>query len=56
MATRANVDVNDAIIYRASRLNQRHQEMVQTIEDMNAAMKAKEILAAYEGIDKVLLE
>lgn len=56
MAKRANVDVNDAIIYRASRLNQRHQEMVQIIEEMNAAMKAKEILAAYEGIDKVLLE
>ncbi len=56
MATRANMDVNDAIIYRASRLNQRHQEMVQLIEEMNAAMKAKEILAAYEGIDQVLLE
>lgn len=56
MAKRANVDVNDAIIYRASRLNQRHQEMVQIIEEMNVSMKAKEILAAYEGIDKVLSE
>ena len=56
MAKKANMDVNDAIVYRVSRLNQRHQEMVQIIEEMNAAMKAKEILATYEGIDKVLSE
>lgn len=56
MAQRANMDVNDAIIYRASRLYQRHQELVQIIEDMDAAIKAQEIIAKYEGIDKILLE
>lgn len=56
MAQRANMNVNDAIIYRTSRLYQRHNELVEIIEEMDAAIKAQEILAKYPGIDKIILE
>lgn len=56
MAQRANMNVNDAIIYRTSQLYQRHNELVKIIEEMDAAIKAQEILTKYQGIDKVILE
>lgn len=56
MAQRANMNVNDAIIYRTSCLYQRHNELVEIIEKMDAAIKAQEILAKYPGIDKIILE
>lgn len=56
MAQRANMNVNDAIIYRTSRLYKRHNELVEIIEKMDAAIKAQEILAKYPGIDKIILE
>ena len=56
MAQKANMNVNDAIIYRTSRLYQRHNELVEINEEMDAAIKAQEILAKYLGIDKIILE
>lgn len=56
MAQRTNMNVNDAIIYRTSCLYQRHNELVEIIEKMDAAIKSQEILAKYPGIDKIILE
>ena len=56
MATKQGIDINDAIVYRASKLKQRHDELVQRgmIKDMEK--EAAKVAAKFPHVEKILQE
>ena len=54
MAIKLNIDTNDEIIYRASRLRQRHAELIKRLQEKDLSKRAKEILKSYPKIPTVL--
>lgn len=53
MARRLNMDTGDAIIYRVSRLYQRHKELVERCQQMELSLQAAEILREYPHIEEI---
>lgn len=56
MAKRVGLDVNDAIIYRARKLTERHAEIVQQVKDKELLIRASEISENYPQVDAVCAE
>jgi len=53
MAKSLGVDTSDEIIFRASKLKQRHQEMVRLMEERNIEEQAEEYLTKYPNVNQV---
>ena len=53
MAKRLKFNTNDAIVYRAKKLVQRHNELVALVEDKELAIRAGEILEKFSDVDNV---
>ena len=56
MARRLKMDTDDAIIYRARKLRQRHDELVELCEQKERAIRAGEILEKYPHIEDIFRE
>lgn len=56
MACRLGMDTGDAIIYRARKLRQRHDELVELCGQKERAVRAGEILGKYPHIEDILQE
>ena len=56
MACRLKMDTKDAIIYRARKLRQRHDELVELCGQKDHAVRAGEILGKYPHIEDILQE
>lgn len=56
MACRLKMDTNDAIIYRARKLRQRHDELVELCGQKDRAVRAGEILRKYPHIEEIFQE
>lgn len=56
MACRLGMDTGDAIIYRARKLRQRHDELVELCGQKERAVRAGEILGKYPHIEGILQE
>ena len=54
MARRVKMNVHDEIVYRASRLFQRHQELVEYIAQNRLSVTAMELAEAYPYINDIL--
>ncbi len=54
MARRVKMNVHDEIVYRASRLFQRHQELVEYIAENRLSVTAMELAEAYPYINDIL--
>lgn len=56
MAKRVKMDLYDEIVYRASKLYQRHQELVEYIEENKLSVTAGELAETYPYINDILPE
>lgn len=56
MAERMQMDTKDEIIYRTSRLYQRHKKMIQLMEEKDMQLQVQEILTKNKEIPQVLAE
>ena len=56
MAKRVKMDIYDEIVYRASKLYQRHQELVEYIEENKLAVTAGELADTFPYINDILPE
>lgn len=56
MACRLKMDTGDAIIYRARKLRQRHDELVELCGQKEHALRAGEILGKYPHVEDILQE
>ncbi len=56
MACRLGMDTNDAIIYRARKLRQRHDELVELCGQKERAVRAGETLGKYPHIEEIFQE
>lgn len=56
MAIRAKMNVNDEIIYRVKKLQQRHDELIQHLGSKNLAIQAGEIATKFPNVDRVCEE
>ena len=54
MAKKLGIDTSDEIIYRATKLRQRHAELIKMSQEKDLSERAKEILKSYPKIPKVL--
>lgn len=54
MAIKLNIDTSDEIIYRATKLRQRHAELIKKLQEKGLNERAKEILKSYPKIPAVL--
>lgn len=54
MAETLKLDTNDAIVYRASKLYQRHGEAVEQIELKNLVLTAEELEKEYKNINEIM--
>lgn len=54
MAARFKYDVNDPIVYRTSKLRQRHDELAARGGDKNITIEAGEILQKYPHLDEII--
>ena len=56
MASRVKMSINDAIVYRAKKLVQRHDELVELVENKGAAIRAGEIAELFPNVDRICEE
>lgn len=56
MACRLKMDTGDAIIYRARKLRQRHDELVELCGQKERAVRAGEVLERYPHIEEIFSE
>lgn len=56
MAIRAKMNVNDEIIYRTRKLQQRHNELVEYLGSKDRAIRASEIALKFPNVDNVCNE
>lgn len=56
MAKRLKMNTKDAIVYRTSKLYQRHRELVECIELNNLSITAGELAEEYKNINQILPE
>ena len=54
MAARLKMDTYDAIVYRTSKLYQRHKEVIEQIELKNLSLTAGELEKEYKNISQIL--
>lgn len=54
MAEKLGIDTSDEIIYRATKLRQRHAELIKMSQEKDLSERANEILKSYPKIPKVL--
>lgn len=53
MARKLGIDTSDEIIYRTSRLRQRHAELIKRLQDKDLNERAKEIIKSYPKLPSV---
>lgn len=53
MAKKLGIDTSDEIIYRTSKLRQRHAELIKRLQDKDLGERAKEILESYPKLPEV---
>ena len=53
MAKKLGIDTSDEIIYRTSKLRQRHAELIKQLQDKDLGERAKEILKSYPKLPDV---
>lgn len=56
MAIRAKMNVNDEIVYRVKKLQQRHDELIQHLGSKDLAIQAGEIATKFPNVDRVCEE
>lgn len=56
MAMRAKMNVNDEIVFRAKKLKQRHDELVELLGSKELALRAGEIAMKFPNVDSVCKE
>lgn len=54
MAEKLGIDTNDEIIFRATKLRQRHAELIKMSQEKDLSERAKEIIKSYPKIPDVL--